>query len=167
VLQALEPLARPVVCLVAAPPAEEMELLEAGASLCLAPDISAEELAASLGRLLDLAPAHSLADLELDPLAQQARRGGVALGLRPVEFAILLHLAQRPGRVVSRGALQRLLWPDQPSRSSRLSVHLHNLRAVLDDGTRPPLLHTVGGGYLLAVDPPPSARRVRRPRRIG
>jgi len=159
----------PVICLTASPPSEEMALLEAGAALCLPKDSTAASVAASLQRLTGMAPVdrrdYRLADLHVDLFAGQVSRGGRPLELRPIERDILLHLARRGGAAISRAELQRLLWPGEPVSASRLAVHMHHLRAALDDGGGLPLVHTEGGGgYILAAEPPKGARRLRRRR---
>ncbi|MCD9085703.1 response regulator transcription factor [Stenotrophomonas sp. SY1] len=89
-----------------------------------------------------------IADLEIDLARRAARRGGIALPLRPKEFALLQLLAERAGQVVSRQDLLAACWgEDQQPASNAEEVLIAALRRKLGD---PPLLRTVRGtGYLL------------------
>ncbi len=98
---------------------------------------------------IDVGPLH------LDPGALHATLDGRALGLTAYEFAILLALAEQPGRVLSREALlERAKGNAEDAFDRSIDVRISRLRGKLgDDPKQPRLLKTVrGAGYLLAVD---------------
>jgi two-component system, OmpR family, response regulator len=160
----------PILCIVPTTPDEETALLAAGASLCLPPDeADGPTLVLTLRLLTRLKlglPRHrQLGDLDIDLAGRRARRAGVPLALRPVEFDLLARLAAQPGETVGPDDLIRATAPDRdPSRAGNtLAVHIHHLRQALDAPFSTPLLHTVPGmGYLLAADPPRGLSRRRR-----
>jgi len=97
-------------------------------------------------------------DLILDVDARQARRGDSVLDLTGLEFDLLLALARRAGRVVSREALLAAAGRDDVSVSARVvDVHISRLRQKLGDAPRAPaLIKTVRGiGYTLTRDGSP------------
>jgi two-component system response regulator BaeR len=74
------------------------------------------------------------AGLEVDADRHEARLGGVALKLSPVEFALLGHLAAHPGQVFSRDQLMNAIYSDYRVVSDRtVDTHVKNLRQKLDD----------------------------------
>ena len=89
-------------------------------------------------------------DLEIDPEAFRARKGGVDLDLTATEFRLLLELARRPGQVFTRELLLELVWNYEYLGDSRLvDVAVQRLRAKIEDEPgRPELIVTVRGvGY--------------------
>lgn len=96
-----------------------------------------------------------IGDLEIDLARRVTRRGGIALPLRPKEFALLQVLAERAGQVVSRQDLVAACWgEDQQPASNAEEVLIAALRRKLGN---PPLLRTVRGtGYVLET--PDAAR---------
>jgi DNA-binding response OmpR family regulator len=93
----------------------------------------------------------AVADLRLDPLSHQVLRAGAPVSLTPKEYAILETLMRHAGEVVSRVYLSEHLWQDdRDSLMNLVDVHVGHLRRKLDQGTVPPLIHTVRGhGYRL------------------
>ena len=93
-----------------------------------------------------------IGDLEVDPAAFAARRGGRELGLTATEFRLLLEMARRPGRVFTREVLLENVWGYDHLGDSRLvDVAIQRLRSkVEDDPSHPSLIATVRGvGYRL------------------
>jgi two-component system, OmpR family, response regulator MtrA len=93
-----------------------------------------------------------LGDLEVDPSAFTARKGGRDLALTATEFRLLLELARRPGQVFTREVLLERVWSYDYLGDSRLvDVAVQRLRAkVEEDPARPCLIRTVrGAGYRL------------------
>ncbi len=92
-----------------------------------------------------------VADLEIDPAARLAWRGGVALELTRTEFDLLLHLAQNAGIVLGHTEIYERIWGyDFGPDSKNLAVYIGYLRRKVDRGQDVALIHTVRGvGYVL------------------
>jgi DNA-binding response OmpR family regulator len=89
-------------------------------------------------------------DLELDLVAHELRRGGVAIHLRPKEFGLLALLATHPGRAYTRAELLERVWSGSHEGGGRtVDVHVRWLRSKIEpDPDRPVHLVTVRGvGY--------------------
>ena len=89
-------------------------------------------------------------DLEIDPAAFVARKGGEEVSLTATEFKLLLELARRPGQVFTRELLLERVWNYEYLGDSRLvDVAVQRLRAkVEDDAKEPRHIKTVRGvGY--------------------
>jgi two-component system response regulator MtrA len=94
-----------------------------------------------------------LGDVEIDLAAHSATRGGVELGLSPIEFRLLAELARAPGRVFSREILLDRVWGYDYLGDSRLvDVAIQRLRTKVEpDPQHPALIQTVrGAGYRAA-----------------
>jgi DNA-binding response OmpR family regulator len=92
-----------------------------------------------------------VADLTLDTLKREARRGEKVMELTTREFRLLEFLMRSPGRICSRMAIIEKVWDyDFDPGTNLVDVYLMRLRKQLDDGFEPKLLHTVRGiGYVL------------------
>jgi two-component system, OmpR family, response regulator len=137
-----------------------VEGIEAGADDYLAKPFSFAELAARLGALGRRPPLTAeppsrlaLADLEMDRLKREVRRGGQRIELQPREFRLLEYLLEHAGRVVTRAMLLEHVWDYHfDPRTSVVETHISRLRAKIDRGFEVELLHTVrGAGYCLKV----------------
>lgn len=93
----------------------------------------------------------SFEDLEMDLLAHVVRRDGVALDLRPKEFALLEYLLRHQGRIVSKTAiLENVYGYHFDPQTNVVDVLVHRLRSKVDKGFDQKLIHTVrGAGYVL------------------
>lgn len=96
---------------------------------------------------------------ELDLGAGFLRREGKVLPLRPKTWAMLVHLAQRPGLLVSTDDLLDAVWPDTAITPNTLTNVVGELRRALgDEGGRPTYLETVRGrGYRFLAEVRPVA----------
>ncbi|MAR06884.1 MAG: DNA-binding response regulator [Cyanobium sp. NAT70] len=94
-------------------------------------------------------------DLSLDPISRQVRRGQKPIPLTAREFALLLVLMKRSGRVLTRQELLQEVWHDERVISSNVvEVYVRYLRQKLEEGGEPRLLHTVRGrGYRFGPKP--------------
>jgi two-component system KDP operon response regulator KdpE len=76
--------------------------------------------------------------------------GGAPIHLTPIEFALLAHLAQRPGHLVTHSDLLRAVWgPEYANETNYLRVHITHLRKKIEpDPSRPIYVLTEPGvGY--------------------
>jgi two-component system, OmpR family, response regulator len=95
----------------------------------------------------------TVADLTLDLLTRRVERGGVAIELRPREYALLELLMRQPGRVVSKAMiLSQIFNYGFTPGTNVVDVLVFRLREKIDKGFPVKLLHTVRGiGYVLKV----------------
>lgn len=90
------------------------------------------------------------ADVELNPVSREARRGGEPLRLTAREFDLLEFLARNPGEVFSRDQLMARVWGYEAAfDTGTVSVHVRRLREKIEqDPSKPEHLQTVWGlGY--------------------
>ncbi|WP_421903644.1 heavy metal response regulator transcription factor [Maridesulfovibrio sp.] len=92
-----------------------------------------------------------VADLVLDLLKHQARRGEEVIDLTPKEFALLRILMNRCGEVLTRTLLAEQVWGMHfESNTNVVDVAVRRLRAKVDEGAHKKLIHTQrGAGYVL------------------
>ncbi len=97
------------------------------------------------------ATALRVGDLEMDLLARQVRRGGVAIELQPREFRLLEYMMRRAGQVVTRTMLYENVWDYHfDPQTNVIDVHVSRLRRKIDRDFDKALIHTVrGSGYCL------------------
>ena len=94
---------------------------------------------------------YKVADLELDRLSHSVTRGGKEIVLQPREFRLLEYLMRHAGQVVTRTMLLENVWDYHfDPQTNVIDVHVSRLRAKIDKGFDPQLLHTVrGAGYMV------------------
>lgn len=91
--------------------------------------------------------------LEIDPAARSVRLDGVARVLTAYQFDLLLAMAERAGRVLSRETLFDALKGGTPDAFDRsIDVHIGRLRALLEDDPKQPkrIITVRGAGYVFA-----------------
>lgn len=127
--------------------------LDAGADDAVAQPASPIEVAARLAARLRQRPAIEIGALRIDPIERRVTREGRAIALRTREYALLLHLARQPGRVVSRIELLQAIWGLRFDPGTNVvEVQVSRLRAKLDHGFAAPMLLTdKGRGYRLGA----------------
>ena len=150
----------PVLILSAqASPEERVVGLNAGADDYMGKPFILAELSARLRSLLRRGKPHEtrlrLADLEVDTARRRVTRGGVAVDLKPKEYALLELLMQHCDRPVTRAHIIEHVWDIHfDSVSNVVEVHINSLRNKVDRGNAVPLIHTVRGvGYVLTDKP--------------
>jgi pimeloyl-ACP methyl ester carboxylesterase/DNA-binding winged helix-turn-helix (wHTH) protein len=74
----------------------------------------------------------------LDPVSGRVYRGAVPVPLTPKAFALLQHLAERAGRLVSKQELLDAVWPGVFVGDAVLKVTIRELRKSLEDDPRAP-----------------------------
>jgi two-component system OmpR family response regulator len=94
---------------------------------------------------------YRVADLELDRLSHQVKRGSEEIVLQPREFRLLEYLMKHAGQVVTRTMLLENVWDYHfDPQTNVIDVHISRLRSKIDKGFAQPLLHTVrGAGYMI------------------
>ena len=95
-------------------------------------------------------------DLEILPAKRQVHYRGEAIDFTALEFDLLLHFAQHPGHVFSRGQLLNAVWGyTHDGYEHTVTTHINRLRAKLEaDPMRPQLILTVrGAGYKMREAP--------------
>jgi DNA-binding response OmpR family regulator len=91
--------------------------------------------------------------LEVDRGARVARVDGVPRELTAHQFNLLLALAERPGRVLSRNQLMLAVRGEELEAFDRsIDVHISRIRAEIEDDPKQParILTIRGAGYLFA-----------------
>jgi DNA-binding response OmpR family regulator len=137
-----------------------VEAIESGADLCVGDNCSSAELVArlnALARRQHMQPAGqrtlwTLGDLVVDPLNRMVMRGDELIPISPREFAILLALLRRRGRVVTHQELLRDVWHEAPRpKAQHLSSLIFKLRHKLEPDHSPPryILTIRSRGYLI------------------
>ncbi len=139
--------------------ADKVETLELGADDYLTKPFAFAELLARVRALLRRPPAgksHLLrvADLEIDRLTQQVRRGGKRIELTSKEYGLLEYLASHPGRVLTRTMIMEHVWDESfEGLTNIVDVYVRHLRAKVDDACDRKLIRTVrGAGYSLGEE---------------
>jgi len=92
-----------------------------------------------------------IANLQIDLIARKAWRGNERIDLSAKEFALLAVLARRQGEILSKTAIAELVWDmNFDSNTNVVEVAIKRLRAKIDNGFSPKLLHTIRGmGYVM------------------
>lgn len=94
------------------------------------------------------------ADLELDLIRRRVSRSGKRIDLTVKEFSLLELLLRRQGEVLPRSLIASQVWDmNFDSDTNVIEVAVRRLRAKMDEGFEPKLIHTVRGmGYVLEVN---------------
>ncbi len=94
-----------------------------------------------------------IADLELDLMRRRVTRGSQRITLTAKEFSLLELLIRRQGEVLPRSLIASQVWDmNFDSDTNVIDVAIRRVRAKIDDGFEPRLIHTVRGmGYMLDV----------------
>jgi len=130
--------------------------LDAGADDYVTKPFDLDELLARLRALLRRAGSPSdqvlrFADLVLDPVAHEVRRGDRSIEVTRTEFLLLELFLLNPRQVLSRSIIFERVWGyDFGPSSNSLEVYIGYLRRKTESGGEPRLIHTVRGvGYIL------------------
>jgi two-component system phosphate regulon response regulator OmpR len=132
--------------------------LEMGADDYLPKPFEPRELLARLRAILRRAhstPANTLSfgRLEIDKDAREVRIDGAARTLTSYQYALILAMAERAGRVLSRDALFDLVKGETIEAFDRsIDVHISRIRAAIEDNPKAPrrVITVRGAGYVFA-----------------
>jgi two-component system copper resistance phosphate regulon response regulator CusR len=138
---------------------DKVENFEAGADDYLTKPFAFAELLVRTKALLRRPPAQRsqelrVADLEVDRLTRQVRRGGKRIDLTSKEYALLEYLAANAGRVLSRTMIVEHVWDESfENLTNIVDVYVKHLRTKVDEPFSPKLIRTVRGvGYVLEAE---------------
>jgi DNA-binding response OmpR family regulator len=142
-------------------PMDRVVGLEIGADDYLAKPFEPRELQARLRAILRRKSAPPRAEvlrfgrLEIDKGARSVRLDGEDRPLTGYQFTLLLTLAERAGRVLTRDALMDLMKGEKLEAFDRsVDVHVSRIRAAIEDDPKKPrrILTVRGTGYVFARD---------------
>jgi len=155
-----EGVAMPVLMLTAkGDPIDRVIGLEIGADDYLGKPFEPRELLARVKALLRRAPGRAddasmrFGRLEIDRAARSVRVDGEARALTSHQFELLVALAERAGRVLSREQLMDLVRGAALDAFDRsIDVHIARIRAAIEDDPRHPkrIVTVRGSGYVFA-----------------
>jgi two-component system response regulator MprA len=135
---------------------DRVQGLDAGADDYLVKPFALAELLARLRALLRRRPEDAgevlrFADLSLDPVTREARRGDRLFTLTRIEFDLLELLLRHPRQVLTRELILDRVWGYTfDSGTNSLAVYVGYLRRKTEEGDEPRLIHTARGvGYVL------------------
>jgi TolB-like protein/tetratricopeptide (TPR) repeat protein len=96
----------------------------------------------------------------LDLRRGSLRAGDREIGLRPKSFAVLRHLVERAGRLVSKDDIIAAVWPEVVATDESVARCISEVRLALDDGSQGLIKTVPRRGYLFAapVSSPPEMR---------
>jgi DNA-binding response OmpR family regulator len=142
-------------------PLDRVVGLELGADDYLPKPFEPRELLARLRAILRRGPAAPAADvlrfgrLEIDRAAREVRIDGEMRPVTGFQFTLLVAMAERAGRVLSREALMDLTRGEALEEYDRsIDVHVSRLRAAIEADPKKPrrILTLRGAGYVFAKE---------------
>ncbi len=142
-------------------PMDRVVGLEVGADDYLAKPFEPRELQARLRAILRRRGSSTKSEtlrfgrLEIDKGARVVRVDGEEKVITSYQFVLLMALAERAGRVLSRDALMDLLKGEKLEAFDRsVDVHVSRIRAAIEDDPKKPkrILTVRGAGYVFARD---------------
>ena len=144
-------------------PMDRIVGLEMGADDYLPKPFDPRELLARIRAVLrrrnPTAPASEtlrFGDLVIDPGARSVRKADAEVRLTGHQFDILVALASRAGRVLSRDALMEVVRGETLEAFDRsIDVHISRIRAAIEDDPKQPrhIVTVRGAGYVFAIEP--------------
>lgn len=103
----------------------------------------------------DVARDIAYADLHINLERQEVMRGGVAIRLSPKEYSLLVYLAEKAERVVSRVEIAEKVWNTHfDTGTNFIDVYINYLRKKIDKQFAVKLIHTKPGVGFIFTDRP-------------
>ena len=104
----------------------------------------------------EVPPYHQIGDLRIDTRRKRAGLGDRWVALPPIQYRLLLTLAESPGQVIDCQELLRLVWGYEAGETEArelVKVHIRQIRRRLGmDPEKHHYIHSVRGfGYMLAL----------------
>ncbi len=135
--------------------ADRIQGLNTGADDYISKPFSTDELIARIHAVLRrVRPALAeerlaFGDIQMDLAGHRVIRNGRSVRLGPIEFRLLRHLMEHPGRVFSRDQLIDAVWGHDIYVDTRtVDVHIRRLRKALNDsGEADPIRTVRSAGY--------------------
>ena len=90
-------------------------------------------------------------DCYLDTASHKLFKNGESIGLKVMEYKMLLYLLENRGRVVTKDELLKSVWEDEYIGEGTLAVHARHLREKIEkDAKNPEIIMTIWGvGYMV------------------
>ena len=140
----------------------KLENFQAGADDYVVKPVAMAELNIRVQALLRRGPVLQenvlrAADLEVNRLTRQVKRGGKRIELSPKEYSLLEYLFLHSGRTLSRSMIVEKIWDQSfEGLTNIVDVYIGHLRRKIDEGRENKLIRTVRGlGYMLDADQVP------------
>jgi DNA-binding response OmpR family regulator len=137
---------------------DKLKGFEAGADDYLVKPFELQELHARLQALYRRSHGKTdnlltVGELTLNKSTLQVQRAGQRVDLNPTSMKLLQRLMEQAPSVVTRDALETLLWADERPDGDALRSHMYKLRQAIDKPFDNPLIHTVHRiGYRISED---------------
>lgn len=135
---------------------DKVKHFDAGADDYLTKPFAFAELLMRIRALLRRAPAQrmdviKIADMEIDRLAHQVRRGGKRIELSAKEYGLLEYLSANNGQVLSRTMIIEHVWDQSfEGLTNIVDVYVKQLRSKIDEPFVIKLIKTIRGvGYMV------------------
>ena len=129
--------------------------LNLGADDYITKPFSFHELLARIAAILrrkraGVSPILEVADLTLNQITREVKRGNTRIELTPKEYALLEYFMVNVGQVLTRTMISEHVWNyDFDTMTNIIDVHINHLRSKIDKEFSPKLIHTVKGiGYV-------------------
>lgn len=139
--------------------ADKLKAFALGSDDYLTKPFSLAELLARLQALLRRSgknkanAALAVADLHVDLLKREVKRGTKLIELQPREYELLIYFMQNSGNVITKTMIMEHIWNYYfDPQSNVVDVLVHRLRRKIDSGFEKKLIHTVRGvGYVIKI----------------
>lgn len=140
---------------------EKVRCFDLGADDYIAKPFGVQELLARIrvslkrtGKMTLRDDVYQVEALKIDVVNQWVKLGDATLRMTPIEFKLIFHLAQKPGKVFTHRQLLSAVWGDEyMDEIHYLRIHMGRLRAKIEQNPAMPryILTESGIGYRLAA----------------